>query len=40
MDEHEPPRGALLITVGYLMLLAALWAAVFLQGLRQGMGGH
>jgi hypothetical protein len=40
MNEHEPPRGALLITVGYLMLLAALWVAVFLQGLRQGMGGH
>jgi hypothetical protein len=40
MVPHEPPRGALLLTVGFLILLAVLWANVYLQTLHRGMGGH
>ncbi|MCS6802292.1 MAG: hypothetical protein RMM58_12785 [Chloroflexota bacterium] len=40
MDHHEPPRGALLITVGFLLLLVILWTNVYLTVLRYGMGGH
>ncbi|NJN14935.1 MAG: hypothetical protein HC822_00775 [Oscillochloris sp.] len=35
-EEHEPPRGALLITVGYLMILTILWMQVYLQLLSNG----
>jgi hypothetical protein len=39
MDHHEPPKGALLITVVYLILVALLWANVYLTALRRGLGG-
>ncbi|MCS7002489.1 MAG: hypothetical protein NZ518_06540 [Dehalococcoidia bacterium] len=37
--DHEPPKGALVITIGFLLLLAALWANVYLTLLFRGMGG-
>lgn len=33
---HEPPRGALLITCGYLVLICALWLQVYLQLISNG----
>jgi hypothetical protein len=35
-EEHPLPRGALLITLGYLALLTALWLHVYLQLLMSG----
>jgi hypothetical protein len=35
-ETHEPPRGALLITCGYLVLIVALWLEVYLQLLNNG----
>lgn len=35
-DTHEPPRGALLITCGYLVLICALWLQVYLQLISNG----
>lgn len=35
-EEHEPPRGALLITIGYLIILTALWMEVYFQLLNNG----
>jgi hypothetical protein len=35
-ESHEPPRGALLITCGYLVLIVALWLEVYLQLLSNG----
>ncbi|GAB4442024.1 MAG: hypothetical protein OHK0015_40040 [Chloroflexi bacterium OHK40] len=35
-EPHEPPRGALLITIGYLALVTALWMQVYLQLLSNG----
>jgi hypothetical protein len=35
-EAHEPPRGALLITCGYLVLITALWIEVYLQLLSNG----
>lgn len=35
-EPHEPPRGALLITIGYLVLITALWIEVYLQLLSNG----
>jgi hypothetical protein len=35
-EGHEPPRGALLITVGYLLILTGLWMQVYLQLLNSG----
>jgi hypothetical protein len=35
-EEHPLPRGALLITLGYLALLTALWLHVYLQMLMSG----
>jgi hypothetical protein len=35
-DSHEPPRGALLITCGYLVLICALWLEVYLQLISNG----
>lgn len=35
-EAHEPPRGALLITCGYLVLIVALWLEVYLQLLSNG----
>lgn len=37
MEGYEPPRGALLITVLYLLLIAVLWANVYLQLLQRGL---
>jgi len=37
MEGHEPPRGALLITVLYLLLIAVLWVNVYLQLLQRGL---
>ncbi len=33
---HEPPRGALLITCGYLLVICALWLMVYLQLISNG----
>jgi hypothetical protein len=35
-DEHEPPRGALLITLGFLLALSILWMQVYLTLLNNG----
>jgi hypothetical protein len=35
-DGHEPPRGALLITVGYLIILTILWMQAYLTLLSNG----
>ncbi len=35
-ESHEPPRGALLITCGYLVLIVGLWLQVYLQLLSNG----
>jgi hypothetical protein len=35
-EAHEPPRGALLITCGYLVLICALWLEVYLQLISNG----
>lgn len=35
-EPHEPPRGALLITCGYLVLICALWLQVYLQLISNG----
>jgi hypothetical protein len=35
-DDHEPPRGALLITIGYLLILTTLWMQVYLTLLSNG----
>lgn len=35
-ESHEPPRGALLITCGYLVLICALWLQVYLQLISNG----
>jgi hypothetical protein len=35
-ESHEPPRGALLITCGYLVLIVTLWLQVYLQLLSNG----
>lgn len=35
-EEHEPPRGALLIMIGYLIVLSTLWLQVYLQLMTNG----
>lgn len=35
-ESHEPPRGALLITCGYLVLICTLWLQVYLQLISNG----
>lgn len=35
-ESHEPPRGALLITCAYLVLITALWIEVYLQLVSSG----
>lgn len=35
-EEHEPPRGALLIMIGYLIVLSTLWLQVYLQLMSNG----
>lgn len=35
-ESHEPPRGALLIICGYLVLIVGLWLQVYLQLLSNG----
>ena len=35
-EPHEPPRGALLITCGYLLVICALWLEVYLQLISNG----
>ncbi len=35
-EAHEPPRGALLITCAYLVLITALWIEVYLQLVTSG----
>jgi hypothetical protein len=35
-ESHEPPRGALLITCGYLVLICALWLQVYLSLISNG----
>lgn len=35
-ESHELPRGALLITLTYLAVLATLWIQVYLQLLANG----
>lgn len=35
-ETHELPRGALLITLTYLAILAGLWIQVYLQLLANG----
>jgi hypothetical protein len=35
-EGHEPPRGALLITVGYLIILTILWMQAYLTLLTNG----
>lgn len=35
-ESHEPPRGALLIICGYLVLIVSLWLQVYLQLLSNG----
>lgn len=35
-ETHELPRGALLITLTYLLILTLLWAQVYLQLLNSG----
>ncbi|MCS6841714.1 MAG: hypothetical protein NZ699_14800 [Roseiflexus sp.] len=37
-ENHELPRGALLITLTYLAILAGLWIQVYLQLLANGGG--
>jgi hypothetical protein len=36
LTPHEQPRGALLLTLIYLLLLTYLWVLVYLQLLSQG----
>ena len=35
-ESHELPRGALLITLGFLLLLTLMWLQVYLQLLTSG----
>lgn len=35
-ESHDPPRGALLITCGYLVLICGLWLQVYLQLISNG----
>ena len=35
-ETHEHPRGALLITIFYLLLLTFLWIQVYMQLLNEG----
>lgn len=35
-ETHEPPRAALLLTFGYLLVIVALWLQVYLQLLSNG----
>ncbi|MEF3275225.1 MAG: hypothetical protein K6356_12650 [Chloroflexus sp.] len=35
-DDHEPPRGALFITLGFLLALSILWMQVYLTLLNNG----
>lgn len=35
-ERHEPPRGALLLTFGYLLVIVSLWMQVYLQLLSNG----
>ena len=35
-ETHEPPRGALLLTFGYLLVIVSLWMQVYLQLLSNG----
>lgn len=35
-DDHEPPRGALMITFGFLLALSILWMQVYLTLLNNG----
>jgi hypothetical protein len=35
-DSHELPRGALLLTLSFLLLLTLMWLQVYLQLLSQG----
>lgn len=35
-EEHEPPRGALLITLTYLLVLTMLWLQVYFILLERG----
>jgi hypothetical protein len=35
-EGHEPPRGALLITVGYLIILTILWMQAYMTLLTNG----
>jgi hypothetical protein len=35
-DSHELPRGALLLTLGFLLLLTVMWLQVYLQLLMEG----
>jgi hypothetical protein len=34
--EHEPPRGTLLIMIGYLIVIVALWMETYLMLLSNG----
>jgi hypothetical protein len=35
-DSHELPRGALLLTLSFLLLLTLMWLQVYLQLLSEG----
>jgi hypothetical protein len=35
-EQHELPRGALLLTITYLLLICLLWADVYLNLLGRG----
>jgi hypothetical protein len=35
-DDHEPPRGALMIMLGFLLALSILWMQVYLTLLNNG----
>jgi cytoskeletal protein RodZ len=35
-DSHELPRGALLLTLSFLLLLTLMWLQVYLQLLNEG----
>jgi hypothetical protein len=35
-DNHELPRGALLLTLSFLLLLTVMWLQVYLQLLMNG----
>ncbi|ACL25828.1 MULTISPECIES: hypothetical protein [Chloroflexus] len=35
-EDHEPPRGALMITLGFLLALSILWMQVYLTLLNNG----